>query len=57
MERFIVTVLHIWKTLILGLRMLGVVHVECVHYHPIDSLRLAISVGMEDSRFGELGVQ
>jgi len=37
--------------------MLGVVHVEYVHYHPIEDLCLAISLGMEGSRIGELGVQ
>lgn len=49
MERSIITALHLWKTLILGSRMLGVVHVEYGHYHPIDNLHLAISLGMEGS--------
>jgi len=57
MERFIITVLHILKNLILGSRMLGVIHVEYVHYHPIEDLRLAINLGMEGSRLSELGVK
>ena len=57
MEKYIINVLHIWKTLVPGLRMLGVAHVEYVHYHPVDDIYLAINLGMEGSRLGELGVQ
>ena len=57
MDIFIVTVLHIWNTLIPCSRMLGVVHVEYVHYHPIEDLYLSISLGMGGIRLGELSVQ
>ena len=57
MESSIINVFHIGKNLIRSSRMLGVVHVEYVHYHHIDDLRPTISLGMECSQFGELGVQ
>ena len=47
MEIFAMTMLHIGKALILGSWILGVVHVEYVHYHSIDDLCLAISLGVE----------
>ena len=37
--------------------MLGVVHAEYVHYHPINELRLAISLGMEGNQLDDFGVQ
>jgi hypothetical protein len=37
--------------------MLGVVHEQDMHDHPIDDLCLAISLGVEGNGFGELGVQ
>ena len=57
MEISFITMLHIRKTLILVSWMLGVVHAEYVHYHHVDDLCLAISLGMECGRLGELGVQ
>jgi hypothetical protein len=37
--------------------MLGIVHVQDMHDHPVDDLGLAIRLGVEGSGFGELGVQ
>ena len=54
MESFVITALHIGKTLILGLWLLRVVHAKYVHYHPINDLCLAINLGMEGSRVREL---
>jgi hypothetical protein len=53
----IVIVLNIGKTLILGARVFGIVHVQDVHDHPVDDLGLATHLGVEGSRLGELGVQ
>ena len=53
----IVVVLNIGKTLIIGVEMLGIVHVQDMHDHPIDDLGLAICLGVEVSGFGELGVK
>jgi hypothetical protein len=36
--------------------MLGIVHAQDMHDHPIDDLGLAIRLGVEGSGFGELGV-
>jgi hypothetical protein len=36
--------------------MLGVVHAQDMHDHPIDDLCLSINLGVEGSGFGELGV-
>jgi len=49
MERYVITMLDLWKTLTLDSRMLGVVHAEYVHYHPIDDLHLAINLETEGS--------
>ena len=57
MERSIIIVSYIGKNLILGSWMLGVLHVEYVHYHPIDDLCLDIILGMEGSELGELSLQ
>lgn len=57
MERSIITFLHIQNAMIIGLWILGVVHVEYVHYHLVDDLRLAISLRMESSWLGNLCVQ
>jgi hypothetical protein len=37
--------------------MLGIVHVQDMHDHPVDDLSLAIRLGVEGHGFGELGVQ
>ena len=57
MYGYVVVVMNIRKTLILGAGVLGIVHAQDVHDHPVDNLGLAIHVGMEGSRVGELGVQ
>jgi hypothetical protein len=57
MESSIVVVLKIGETLIPFAWILGVVHAQYVHDHPIDDLCLAIILGVEGSGFGELGVQ
>ena len=53
----VVVVLHIRKVVIPCAWMFGVVHSYDVHDHLIDHLCLTISLGMEGSGFGELGVQ
>jgi hypothetical protein len=53
----VVVVLNIGKTLILAARMLGIVHAQDMHDHPIDDLGLANYLGVEGSGFGEFGVQ
>ena len=53
----VVTMLNIGKTLIPCVWMLGIVHAQDIHDHPIDDLGLAICLGVEGSGFGELGVQ
>jgi hypothetical protein len=57
MECFVVVVLDIRKALIPCAWMLGVVHAQEMHDHPIDDLCLSISLRVEGSGFGELGVQ
>jgi hypothetical protein len=52
----ILTVLKIGKTLILGVWVLGIVHVQDGHDHPVDDLGLAICLGVEGSRIGNIGV-
>ena len=53
----IVTVLNIGKTLILCAWMLGIVHAQDMHDHPVDDLDLDTQLGVEGRGFGELGVQ
>jgi hypothetical protein len=57
MERYVVAMLNIGKTLIPCMQMLRVIHVQYVHNHPIEDLCLAIDLRVEDSEFSELGVQ
>jgi hypothetical protein len=57
MESSVVTTLDIWETLVPCMEILGVVHAEDVHNHPIDDLGLDIGLGVEISGFYELGVQ
>jgi hypothetical protein len=57
MNRLVVVVFHIRKVVIPCAWMFRVVHPQDVHDHPIEHLYLAISLGMEDSGFGEHGVQ
>lgn len=45
-ESFAITLMHKGKALIQFLWILGVVHVEYVHYHPVDDLFLAIMLEM-----------
>jgi hypothetical protein len=57
MERLVVAMLNIGKTLIPCRQMLIFLHVQDVHNHPIDNLYLAIDLRVEGSGFSELGVQ
>ena len=57
MESHVVTVFHIGETLVPCMWMLRIVHVRDVHNHLIDNLCLAICLGVESSRFCELGFQ
>jgi len=51
----IVTMLNIGKAIIPCMWMFGVVHFKDMQNHPID-LCLSISLGVEGSLFGQLGV-
>ena len=57
MEKSVIIVLLIGMSLIPCSWMLGVVHAEYVNYHHVDELCLAVSLGIECSRHGELGLQ
>jgi hypothetical protein len=57
MEIYVVVVLNIGENLIPCAWIIGVVHVQYMHDHPIDDLCLANNLGVEGSRFGDLGVQ
>jgi hypothetical protein len=58
MECSIVVVLDIRKALIPCAWILGVLHVQEMHYHPIhDDLCLSTSMRVEGNGFGELGFQ
>ena len=52
-----VAMLDIGKTLIPCARVLGIIHAQVMHDHPIYNLILAICLGVEGRGFGELGVQ
>jgi hypothetical protein len=52
----IVVVMNIGKTLIPSAGVLGILHVQDVHDHPVDDLGLAIHLGVEGNGLGELGV-
>ena len=55
MEGSIVSMFNIRKDLISCMWMFGVVHFKDMQNHPID-LCLSISLGVEGSLFGQLGV-
>jgi hypothetical protein len=57
MYDFVLNMLKIGKTLIPCAWVLGIVHAQDMHDHPIDELGLAICLGVEGSGFGELVVQ
>jgi hypothetical protein len=57
MYGFVIVAMNIGKTLIPCVGMLGIVHVQDMHDHPVDDLSLAIHLGVEGNGFGELGVQ
>lgn len=57
MESSIIVVLNIRETLIPGEGILGVLHLQNTHDYPIGNLCLAISLGVEGSWFGEMGIQ
>jgi hypothetical protein len=56
MEGSVVAVFNIRKDLKPCAWMLGVVHAQGMHNHPIDTLCLSINLGVEGSGFGDLGV-
>jgi hypothetical protein len=56
MEGFVIAMLNIWKALIPSTWMLGVVHAQDLHNHPVDHFHLSICLGVKGSRFGQLGV-
>ena len=57
MERNVVVVLNIGKTLIPSTNILRFIHVQDVHNHLIEDLCLAIGLRMEGSGFSGLGVE
>ena len=57
MYGFVVTVINTGKNLIPCARMIGIIHEQYMHDHPVDDLDLDIRIGVEGSGFGELGVQ
>ena len=57
MYGYVLAILNIGKTRILGVGLLGIVHVHDMHNHSVDDLSLAIHLGVEGSGFGDLGVQ
>ena len=57
MDIYVIDVIHIGKTLIRCLWMLGVLHAQYVYYHPIDNFCLTISLRMECSGIDLLSVQ
>jgi hypothetical protein len=57
MEGSIVVVLDIRKDLIPCAWILGVVHVQDMHNHPINDLCFSISISLEGNGFGDLGIQ
>jgi hypothetical protein len=52
----IVVVLNIANNLVPCERVLGIIHAQDMHDHPVDDLSLAICLGVEGSGFGEHGV-
>ena len=57
MKGSVVAMMDIGKTLILCVRVLGIIHVQNMHDHLIYDLGLTICLGVEGHGFGELGVQ
>jgi len=57
MEGYVVAMLNIRKALMPCAWMVRVVDAQDMHDHPIDDLCLSISLGVESSGFGEVGVQ
>jgi hypothetical protein len=53
----VVAMINIGKALIPSVGVIGIVHAQDVHDHPVDELGLAICLGVEGSGLGELGVQ
>jgi len=56
MESFVLVMLKRGETLIPCSWMIGVLHVQYVHYHLVDDLCLPIILGVEGSWLGELGI-
>ena len=57
MQGSVVAMLDIGKALIPCARFLLIIHAKDIHNHLIYNLGLAIYLGVEGRRFGELGVQ
>ena len=57
MNSLVLSMLHIRKVVIPCAWMFGFGHLQDVHDHPINHLCLVVSLGMEGSVFGELGIQ
>jgi hypothetical protein len=53
----VVIVLNIGNNLIPCVRILGIVHAQDMHDHPIDDFGLAICLGVEGPGFGKHRVQ
>jgi hypothetical protein len=56
MHDSIVDMLNIGKNLVPGVRVLIILHMQDVHDHLVDDLRLEIHLGVEGGGLGELGV-
>jgi hypothetical protein len=52
----VAVVMNIGKNIIIGAGVLGIVHAQDVHDHPVDDLGLTIHLGVEGSGLGEIGV-
>jgi hypothetical protein len=49
--------MNISNTLIPCAGVVGIIHVQDIHYHVIDDLSLGILMGVDGRGLGELGVQ
>jgi hypothetical protein len=56
MEGFFIAMLNVWKVLIPCTWILGFLHAQDMHSHPIDQFHLSIFVGVKGSQFGQLCV-
>jgi hypothetical protein len=56
LKGFVIAKLNARKAFILCRWMLGVVHSEDIHNHPVDYLCMYVGLRLEGGQFGELGV-